>query len=429
MLFLILLIYRRPRLGDKPQFSDFIQESSRDDSYIVEKKNEFNRHGDRYFRGKSEEFYKRSEEQDPTSSNSQNHENERHQPEKYDQWNSRFEENQSYRNRNQDSNRGYDRNRDSNRRYSRGRDSDRGYNRDSDRDYGRDSNRDYGRDSTRGYNRNQDSNRRHDRNPDSNRGYNRNQDYDHGHDRSQDTNRSYEKSSYREYENRSPRYDNRNYRESSRNEYSSSSNYDYQRGGRFNNRGYRNDPPRREYTSSRERGQRYSGGSGRSRPERGRGGTPRRPYETERKIPPRFQKKKEARLYNNYNTENYIESEQMQNYYNDTVSDDTSFEEGEVTVQSHMKSEVFTPSNVQEEAQKNNAVEEKGDDKPENVIVQSSAGERKSYSKERRVRTVGKTRGQDLALNAVHEGMSNLQIENEAQTNTNIANVSDRGRS
>ena len=420
MLFLILLIYRRPRLGDKPQFSDFIQESSRDDSYIVEKKNEFNRNSDRYFRGKSEEFNKRSEDQDPTSFNSQNHENDKHQPEKYDQWNSRFEENQSYRNRNQDSNRGYDRNRDSNRRYSRGRDSDRGYNRDSDRDYGRDSNR--------GYNRNQDGNRRHDRNPDSNRGYNRNQDYDHGYDRNQDTNRSNEKSSYREYENRSPRYDNRNYRESSRNEYSNSSNYDYQRGGRFNNRGYRNDPPRREYTYSRDRGQRYSGGgSGRSRPERGRGGTPRRTYEAERKIPPRFQKKKEARLHNNYNTENYIESEQMQNYYNNTVSDDTSFQEGEVTVQSHVKSEVFTPSNLQEDAQKHETVDEKGDDKHENVIVQSNTGEGKSYSKERRVRTVGKTRGQDSTLNAVQEGMSNLQIESEAQNSTNMA--SDRGRS
>jgi hypothetical protein len=88
---------------------------------------------------------------------------------------------------------------------------------------------------------------------------------------------------------------------------------------------------------------------------------------------------------------------------------------------------VFTPSNLQEDAQKHETVDEKGDEKHENVIVQSNTGEGKSYSKERRVRTVGKTRGQDSTLNAVQEGMSNPQIESEAQNSTNMA--SDRGRS
>ena len=60
--------------------------------------------------------------------------------------------------------------------------------------------------------------------------------------------------------------------------------------------------------------------------------------------------------------------------------------------------------------------EEKQEDKSENVIVQSSAGERKSYSKERRVRTVGKTRVQDSALNAVQEGIGQMQLETDGQT-------------
>jgi hypothetical protein len=38
---------------------------------------------------------------------------------------------------------------------------------------------------------------------------------------------------------------------------------------------------------------------------------------------------------------------------------------------------VFTPSNLQEDAQKHETVDEKGDDKHENVIVQSNTGEGK----------------------------------------------------
>ncbi|XP_052079572.1 protein CASC3-like [Mytilus californianus] len=380
---------RRPRMDEKPKISDFIQESSRDDSYLVERKNDYNRNRDRYFRGKSEEYRQQDEERGPPPSRSYENQNtgnnnEKHQPPKYDEWNSRYEENQSYRYRsrgdsNKDSGRGYGRNSDSGRGYNRNRDSNRGYERES-------------------Y---QDSNRGYDRPP--------RREYD---------NRGYDRPPRREYDNRGQRYDNRDNRDYR----SDRGNYEYQRGGRYNGRGYRNDPPRREFTYSR--GQR----GGRSRPDRGRGVAPRRNFEQERKIPPRFLKKKEQRLQqqlqNNYNTGEYIDHEQ--NYYNDNVVEGYQLVEGDIEGQHVViQTETYTPAGGQEDVQQQ-PQEEKAEEKNENVIVQSSTSERKSYSKDRRARTVGKTRVQDSALNAVQEGMVNLQLQ-ESQKSSKAGEAQDRG--
>ncbi|XP_071149565.1 protein CASC3-like [Mytilus edulis] len=382
---------RRPR-DEKPRISDFIPESSRDDSYLVERKNDYNRNRDRNFRGKSEEYRQQDEERGPPPSRSyenQNtgNDNEKHQPPKYDEWNSRYEENQSYRYRsrgdsNKDSGRGYGRNSDSGRGYNRNRDSNRGYERES-------------------Y---QDSNRGYDRPP--------RRDYD---------NRGYDRPPRRDYDNRGQRYDNRDNRDYR----SDRGNYEYQRGGRYNGRGgYRNDPPRREFTYSR--GQR---GGRSTRPDRGRGAAPRRSFEQERKIPPRFLKKKEQRLQqqlqNNYNTGEYIDHEQMQNYYNDNAMEGYQLVEGDIEGQHVViQTETYTPGGGQEDVQQ--PQEEKAEEKNENVIVQSSTSERKSYSKDRRARTVGKTRVQDSALNAVQEGMVNLQLQ-ESQKSSKAGDAQDRG--
>lgn len=265
------LFCRRPRYGEKSNFGEFLP-SSRDDSYLVERKNDYNRNRDRYFRGKSEEYRRQDEERGPPPQRSyeqQEYEGGKYQPEKFDEWNSRFEENQSYRGR------------------GRG---------------GRGSYR--GQDSSRGYGRNRDSNR----------GY--------------DNRDSYDRPPRRDYESRPPRYD-RGYR-----------NDDFQRGGRYNNRGYRHDPPRREFS----RGSR----GGRSRPDRGRGGPPRRNTYEERKIPPRFLKKKEARMQqqNSFNNVQYVDP----NYYED-YGDNYQDIPAEELVGQHVviQTEVFTPTSGQEE--------------------------------------------------------------------------------
>ncbi|CAC5384039.1 CASC3 [Mytilus coruscus] len=362
---------RRPRMDEKPKISDFIQESSRDDRIDTSEANLKNTVN----RMRKDVLHQ--------VVHMKNNNNEKHQPPKYDEWNSRYEENQSYRYRsrgdsNKDSGRGYGRNSDSGRGYNRNRDSNRGYEKES-------------------Y---QDSNRGYDRPP--------RRDYD---------NRGYDRPPRREYDNRGQRYDdNRDYR-------GDRGNYEYQRGGRYNGRGYRNDPPRREFTYSR--GQR----GGRSRPDRGRGIAPRRNFEQERKIPPRFLKKKEQRLQqqlqNNYNTGEYVDHEQMQNYYNDNVVEGYQLVEGDIEGQHVViQTETYTPAGGQEDVQQ--PQEEKAEEKNENVIVQSSTSERKSYSKDRRARTVGKTRVQDSALNAVQEGMVNLQLQ-DSQKSSKAGEVQDRG--